>query len=89
MPAFIITFEVNDAARLSSLKEKAKSLGGYCPIHNNAVAISTEKTAVEIREYLTPLLTPSDRIFVIRSGTEAAWRNSYGTEHNEWLKKYL
>lgn len=89
MPAYIVTFEVNDLTRLASVKEKLKAWGGYCPIHNNAWAISTEKTAIEIREFLTPVLDSSDRIFVIRSGTEAAWRNSYGNQYNEWLKKYL
>jgi hypothetical protein len=89
MSAYVVTFEVSDAVRLASIKEKLKTLGGYCPIHNNALAISTEKTATEIREFVTPILDPKDRIFIIRSGTEAAWRNSYGNEHNEWLKKYL
>jgi hypothetical protein len=89
MPTYIATFEINDPPRLVSVKEKLKTLGGYCPIHNNALAISTEKTATEIRESVTSLLTPQDRIFIIRSGTESAWRNSYGNENNEWLKKYL
>jgi hypothetical protein len=71
------------------VKEKLKEYGTYCPIHDNAWAIKTEKKAIEIRDSITPLINNMDRVFVIRTGTEAAWINAYGTEHTEWLKKHL
>lgn len=89
LTTYIITFEVNDKDRRSLLKEKIRTFGSYCPIHNNAWAIRTEKKARDVRDFLTPFLTKEDRIFVIRTGTEAAWKNPYGSAHSEWLKKYL
>jgi hypothetical protein len=48
----------------------------------------TEKTAVQLRDYLSQDNSGA-RIFVVRSGTEAAWINTYGDKNSEWLKKYL
>jgi len=89
MTTYIVTYEVKDSTRRIKVKEKLKELGKYCPIHDNAWAIRTEKTAAELRNFITPAMTSEDRIFVIRTGTEAAWQNAYGKEHSEWLKNNL
>lgn len=89
MICYIVTFEVALPNQLNALYEKLKTFGNYCPVHKNCWAIVTEKKAAEIRDYLTPVIAPADRLFVIRSGTEAAWRNSYGEKHDEWLKSKL
>jgi hypothetical protein len=89
MPAYIVSFELKDDSRRESLLNGLKSYGGYCPINENCWAISTTKSAVQIRDHLTGLLGSGDRIFVIRSGTEAAWRKSYGQKNDDWLKEYL
>lgn len=89
MTTYVVTFEVKDATRRTMVKEKLKEFGYYCPIHDNVWAIRTEKRATEVRDFITPVMTSEDRIFVIRTGTEAAWMNVYGTEHSEWLKKHL
>lgn len=89
MSTYIVTFEVNDASRLNSLKEGLKSYKVYCPINKYSWAIMTIKTAKEIRDHLAKRLVATDRLFVIRSGIEAAWRNSFGPEYDDWLKKNL
>lgn len=89
MPAYIITFELNNTEKLDSLLKGLKSYGSYCPINDTSWAIRSEKTAVQIRDHLLTLIGSGDRVFVIRSGTEAAWSNSYGPKHDEWLKKHL
>lgn len=89
MACYIVTFELKDSARLPGLEEALKSFSGYCPLNATSWAITTEKKAVEVRDHLTTKLGPADRLFVIRSGSEGAWWNSYGKEHNDWLKKYL
>jgi len=86
---YIVTFEVKNLERLTKLKEKLMETKFYCPIHENAWAVNTEKKASELRDELISLTTAEDRLFVIRSGTEAAWINSYGEKHTDWLKKYL
>jgi hypothetical protein len=89
MKTYIVTFEIKDLVRKSRVKEKLKEFGYYCPIHDNAWAIRTDLSATEIRNVVTALTEKSDRVFIMRTGTIAAWSNTYGTEHSEWLKKYL
>lgn len=89
MPAYIVTFEINDAPTLSVFTNKLKTFNGYCPINRNSWAIVSDQKATDIRDGLKDILKPSDRMFVIRSGTEAAWINSYGEANDDWLKKYL
>lgn len=90
MNTYIVTFEINDSARLNKIKKYLRDTSnGICPIHLNATAIRSEKKASEIRDEIIQMTTAEDRIFVIRSGTESAWKNSYGKDNNEWLKKHL
>ena len=89
MTTYIVTFEVSDASKQNQLKEKLKQYGGYCPIHDNCWAILSDQTPVQIRDFLSSTLSESDRIFVIRSGTYSAWRNSYGKKNDQWLKDKL
>lgn len=89
MSTYIITFEINDSDRKVKVKEQIKLFGPYCPIHDNAWAIITEKKSAEIRDTLSKHLLPVDKMFVIRSGTESAWRNAYGEKNSVWLKTHL
>ena len=50
-------------------------------------AIKTEKKATEIREDIGQYLPKGSRLFIIKSGVEAAWRNVICS--NEWLKEKL
>ena len=89
MTTYIVTFEVSDASKKSNLKEKLKQYRTFCPIHDNCWAIVSDQTPTQIRDYLSQDFSPSDRVFVIRSGTYAAWINSYGPKNSEWLKERL
>lgn len=89
MTCYIITFEVPDPTRRNNLKERLKLYGTYCPIHENCWAIVTNNSSVQIRDNLNEVISPSDSIFVIKSGVEAAWNNSYGTDNADWLKEKL
>ncbi len=89
MNAYLICFEINRQETKRSFIEGIKSYGFYCPICETSWAIKTEKNAAAIRDHLGSLLDPTDRVFVLRSGTEAAWKNSYGTKHDDWLKGNL
>ena len=89
MACYIVSFEVSDPAKLNSLKEGLKSYGAYCPVNQGCWAILSPKTHLEIRDHLSKLIDSTDRLFVVRSGTAAAWWNAYGPENSEWLKKNL
>lgn len=88
MTTYVIAFEVS-AAKREEFVSKLKAYGSYCPINAGCWAVSTAKGAAQIRDELMVGMTSSDRVFVIRSGTEAAWVNSYGENHNTWLKNNL
>ncbi len=89
MTTYIVTFEIKDDIRRQKVKEHLKTYGFFCPIHQFAWAIRTGKKAVNIRDDINTITSSVDRVFVIRTGTEAAWKNAFGQENSEWLKKYL
>jgi hypothetical protein len=89
MACYIVSFETNSNVTSNNVKEKLKTYGTYCPITDNCWAIVTSNSAAQIRDLIIPVLGSQDRIFVIRSGSEAAWRNTYGTKNSEWLKENL
>lgn len=89
MSVYIVAFEVNSTERKDKLKEKLRSYGTFCPINDNCWAIVSSDKPIEIRNNLDADLIGSDRIFVIRSGTSAAWRNAYGEGNSKWLKERL
>jgi len=66
-----------------------KSYRKYCPINRNCWAILTDQRANDIRDFLGGVLSAEDRLFIIRSGVEAAWFNSFGPKNSAWLKKHL
>jgi hypothetical protein len=88
MACYVVTFEPIGANAEMEIRERLKTLSGYCPINSGCWAVLTEKTAVELRDFLSQGL-PASRIFVVRSGTESAWINSYGEKYADWLKKNL
>lgn len=89
MTCFIVAFEVADATNMAKLKEKIKAYGTYCPINNNCWAIVANQTAAQVRDNLMMAIPATDKIFVIKSGVEAAWRNVYSQKNTDWLKEKL
>ena len=89
MRCYIVTFEVADATVRQRVHNRLKTYSGYCPVHEHCWAIMSDRKAARIRDHIAELLGPKDRLFIVRSGTEAAWVNSYGPKNSEWLKKNL
>lgn len=89
MTCYIVSFQVKELAVRQRLRALLKTYPGYCPVNNTCWAILADKKAVEIRDHLMTVLGQGDRLFVVRSGTEAAWRNAISDGHREWLKKNL
>lgn len=89
MTCYIVTFQTNSEESRQRVREHLKTYGRYCPIHNYCWAIKTDEKATQVRDKLKDVMKNGERVFVIRSGTEAAWFNSYGEKNNEWLKENL
>jgi hypothetical protein len=88
MTCYIVTFDPIGVDAAGAIQATLKSYGYYCPITQNSWAVVTPLTATQVRDQISQA-SPTSRVFVVRSGTEAAWKNSFGESHNDWLKKYL
>lgn len=89
MTCYVVAFEVADATNKTKLKTALKAYGTYCPINSTCWAIVTSQTAAQVRDSLMATIPTTDKIFVIKSGVQAAWRNAYGEKNSDWLKKNL
>ncbi len=87
MKTYIVCFEIKNSADIEAVGNKLKEYGTWARINANCWAVVTEHSAVTIRDTLRSLVAPNDYMFVIKSGVEAAWFNSYA--NNDWLRKNL
>ncbi len=88
MACYIVSYDlIAPGKNYEQLYAALKSYLKWAKINESVWAVVTEKNAVEIRAHLTQYLDENDRLFVIKSGVEAAWRNSRCK--NEWLKENL
>ena len=87
MACYIVSYDLVNQRDYDDLIDAIKSYGTWAHIHESVWAVVSEKTASEIRDDLWQHMDADDRLFVLRSGTAAAWRNVICK--NEWLKKHL
>ena len=76
-----------EGGNYEALFEAIKSYNGWAHITQSTWAVVTEGKAKDIRDHLSEFLPKGSRLFVVKSGVEAAWRNVFC--RNEWLKKNL
>jgi CRISPR/Cas system-associated endoribonuclease Cas2 len=88
MSCYIISYDLkHPGSNYDALTKEIKAYGTWARINESVWAVVTEMTAVQVRDDLSRHIDSNDRIFVAKSGVEAAWRNSICK--NEWLKKHL
>lgn len=87
MTCYIIAY---DASRKEKEQEIIAVIKQY-PIHaqicENTWAVVTDEEATDIRDKLKQVISPEERIFVIKSGEEAGW--AHVICEKSWLHKYL
>ena len=88
MNTYIITYDLMAPGKdYNNLYTAIKSCGAWAKVVYSTWAIKTDLSAVQVRDYLIQHMDANDRLFVIKSGREAAWR---GTICNgEWLQNNL
>jgi len=86
MQCYIIASELSEGADDDQLYEAIKTYSGWARVTASTWAVVTTKSAIEIRDHLTKV-TGIERLFVVKSGVEAAWSNSRCS--NKWLKENL
>jgi len=84
---YIISYDLRNKRDYESLYEAIKSYGTWAHVTESTWAVVTSQKAKEVRDFLSESLDDDDRIFVVKSGVEAAWRHVICRD--EWLKENL
>lgn len=87
MPCYIISYDIDAKSDYATLHAAIKSYKTWAKITESTWAVVSSQSAVDIRNHLFGLLKEGDRLFVVKSGVEAAWQNTICK--SEWLKSYL
>jgi hypothetical protein len=88
MATFLVSFEINDWARANNFREHLKTFGSYCPVNNTSWAIVSNNSADELKLHLLQHLNGgTDRMIIVRAGSDVSWVNSYGEQWDDWLEK--
>jgi hypothetical protein len=84
---YLISYDMAEDGDYEALYDAIKGYGNWARITESFWAVVTEQSASQIRDALIEYLPDSSRLFVVKSGVQAAWRNVICK--NAWLKKYL
>jgi len=84
---YVISFKDLSNTNTISLETAIREYGTWARITSDTWAVVTSQSAVQIRDNLQSFLPPGGRLFVIKSGIEAAWTNVECS--SEWLKQNL
>ena len=87
MPCYIVSYDLREEKDYEALYDAIKSYAAWAHILESTWAVVASKSAVEVRNHLIGYLDSDDGLFVVKSGTEAAWRSVLCK--NEWLKNNL
>lgn len=85
--SYIISYDMAEGGDYEALFEAIKAYGTWARITESTWAVVTEDGHKDIRDHLDNYLPEGSRLFVVKSGTAAAWRNVMGRD--KWLKKNI
>lgn len=71
----------------SKLYQALRSFPNWGKLTESTWAVVSEKTAVEIRDFLYPYIDNNDRLIVVLGGRSAAWTRLLA--RNEWVIENL
>ena len=87
MNCYIISYDLVRNRNYDQLHIAIKQYSKWAHVTESTWAVVTAKSAVQVRENLLQAMDSDDRLFVVKSGVEAAWQNSICK--NAWLKENL
>lgn len=87
MASYLITYDLRKNRDYTSLYSAIKSYGTWAKITESSWIVVTEQNAVQVRDFLSNSLDEDDRLFVMKYGGAAAWKNAIA--QNDWFHKYL
>ena len=88
MTTYIVSYDLRQPGRnYEPLYNTLKSFPQWARITESVWAVVTWQNSVQIRDQLLVHMDTNDRVFVIKSGLEAAWSNPLC--ENQWLRENL
>ncbi len=87
MTCYIISYDLVNERDYEKLYAAIEAYGNWAKITESTWAIVTSESAKEVRDKLIGTIDGDDKLIVIKSGREAAWKNISCS--NEWLQKNL
>ncbi len=87
MNCYMVIYDLHVGADYEGLASAIKAYGTWAKITESSWAVVTQATAAQVRDNLMSYIGGGDRLFVLRSGGEAAWINALCRD--EWLKNRL
>lgn len=84
---YLISYDMAEGGDYGELYKAIKAYGTWAHITESLFAVVTEQSAKELRENLGVYFPKGSKLFIVKSGAEAAWRNVICS--NEWLKDNL
>ena len=87
MACYLITYDLRRTRNYEALYNGIKSYGTWGKINESTWVIASYQPATQIRDYLLNFVDSDDRLFVIKTTSEAAWQNAMAD--NQWLKNTL
>ncbi len=87
MKCYILSYDLRNLRNYESLYEAIKSYGIWAKITESTWAVVTNQNSIQIRNFLLSHMDNDDRLFIIKSGKEAAWIHSICED--SWLKNNL
>lgn len=89
MATYIISYDLRRPGQdYSSLHDAIKGLGAWWHHLESTWLVVTNRTAAQVRDALAPEMDGNDKILVVRSGGEGAWKG-FTDKGSQWLKDNL
>lgn len=87
MTTYLITYDLRGSRDYEALIDAIKGYPKWARIMDSTWAICTSNSASGVRDALKKTMETGDRLFVLKSGVQAAWSNVECS--NDWLKENL
>ena len=84
---YIVILQIESKENFEKIVAYLKSFNAWARITDSSFALTTDLKATDIRNEIVKRKDENDRVFVIKSGIEAAWSNTRG--RNQWFKDNL
>ena len=89
MKSYLISYDLNSPGQdYDSLYEAIKAIGSCWHCLDSTWIVKTDKSAVEVRDSISPKIDNNDSLLVVKLSGEGAW-TGFDNDCSSWLKNNL